>query len=160
MAIAEGRAFADTEFGNNRRSMDNENVPSAVFSQPEAATVGMTEAQAREKLGEAVKCYRARFRPLFHNLTGQDEKTIIKLVVDGNTDKVLGAHMVGEYAAEIIQGVAIAVKMGATKKTSMPQLVFILPPQKSLSPCVNTQLFAYGEMDITGADRGGGRPAR
>jgi len=116
VAIAEGRAFADTEFGNNRRSMDNENVPSAVFSQPEAATVGMTEAQAREKLGEAVKCYRARFRPLFHNLTGQDEKTIIKLVVDGNTDKVLGAHMVGEYAAEIIQGVAIAVKMGATKK--------------------------------------------
>jgi len=116
VAIAEGRAFADTEFGNNPRTMNHENVPSAVFSQPEAATVGLTEAQAREKLGEAMQCYRAQFRPLFHSLTGQPEKTIIKLVVDGNTDRVLGAHMVGEHAAEIIQGMAIAVNMGATKK--------------------------------------------
>ncbi|MBV9387091.1 MAG: glutathione-disulfide reductase [Chroococcidiopsidaceae cyanobacterium CP_BM_ER_R8_30] len=116
VAIAEGRAFADTEFGNNPRIMSHENVPSAVFSQPEAATVGLTEAQAHEKLGEGVKCYRAQFRPLFHSLTGQPEKTTIKLVVDANTDRVLGAHMVGEHAAEIIQGIAIAVKMGATKK--------------------------------------------
>lgn len=116
VAIGEGRAFADTEFGNNRRVFNHENVPSAVFSNPEAATVGMTEAEAQEKLGDAVKCYRARFRPLFHSLTGEPEKTMVKLVVDGNTDIVLGAHMVGEYAAEIIQGVAIAVKMGATKK--------------------------------------------
>lgn len=116
VAIGEGRAFADTEFGNNRRVFNHESVPSAVFSNPEAATVGMTEEQAREEFGDAVKSYRARFRPLFHSLTGQDEKTIIKLVVDGNTDKVLGAHMVGENAGEIIQGVAIAVKMGATKK--------------------------------------------
>lgn len=117
VAIGEARAFADTEFGNNRRVFNHENVPSAVFSNPEAATVGMTEAQAREKLGEdGVKIYRARFRPLFHSLSGQEEKTIVKLVVDGNTDKVLGAHMVGEYAAEIMQGVAIAVNMGATKK--------------------------------------------
>ncbi len=117
VAIGEARAFADTEFGNNRRVFNHENVPSAVFSNPEAATVGMTEAQAREKLGEdGVKIYRARFRPLFHSLSGQDEKTLVKLVVDGNTDKVLGAHMVGEYAAEIMQGVAIAVNMGATKK--------------------------------------------
>jgi glutathione reductase (NADPH) len=117
VAIGEARAFADTEFGNNRRVFNHENVPSAVFSNPEAATVGMTEAEAQEKLGEdAVKIYRARFRPLFHSLTGQEEKTIVKLVVDGNTDKVLGAHMVGEYAAEVIQGIAIAVNMGATKK--------------------------------------------
>ena len=117
VAIGEARAFADTEFGNNRRVFNHENVPSAVFSNPEAATVGMTEAQAREKLGEdGVKIYRARFRPLFHSLSGQEEKTIVKLVVDGNTDKVLGAHMVGEYAAEVLQGVAIAVNMGATKK--------------------------------------------
>jgi glutathione reductase (NADPH) len=116
VAIGEGRAFADTEFGNNRRVFSHENVPSAVFSNPEASTVGMTEAEAREKFGDAVKCYRAKFRPLFHSLTGEPEKTMVKLVVDGNTDKVLGAHMVGEYAAEIIQGVAIAVKMGATKK--------------------------------------------
>lgn len=116
VAIGEGRAFADTEFGNNRRVFNHENVPSAVFSTPEAATVGMTEAAAREKLGDAVKIYRARFRPLFHSLTGADEKTLVKLVVDEATDKILGAHMVGESAAEVIQGVAIAVNMGATKK--------------------------------------------
>jgi glutathione reductase (NADPH) len=117
VAVGEGRAFADTEFGNNRRVFNHENVPSAVFSNPEAATVGMTEAQAREKLGDdGVKTYRARFRPLFHSMTGEEEKTIVKLVVDRNTDKVWGAHMVGEYAAEVIQGVAIAVNMGATKK--------------------------------------------
>lgn len=116
VAIGEGRAFADTEFGNTRRVFNHQDVPSAVFSNPEAATVGMTEAEAQEKFGDAVKCYRARFRPLFHSLTGQPEKTMVKLVVDGNTDRVLGAHMLGEYAAEIIQGVAIAVKMGATKK--------------------------------------------
>lgn len=116
VALGEGRAFADTEFGNIRRVFNHENVPSAVFSTPEAATVGMTETAAREKLGDAVKIYRARFRPLFHSLTGQDEKTLVKLVVDEHTDKVLGAHMVGENAAEIIQGVAIAVNMGATKK--------------------------------------------
>lgn len=116
VAVGEGRAFADTEFGNIRRVFNHENVPSAVFSTPEAATVGIAEADAREKLGDAVKIYRARFRPLFHSLTGADEKTLVKLVVDGNTDRVLGAHMVGEHAAEVIQGVTIAVNMGATKK--------------------------------------------
>jgi len=116
VAIAEGRAFADSEFGNNPRIMSHDGVPSAVFSQPEAATIGLTETQARAQFGEAVQCYRAKFRPLFHALTGAAEKTTVKLVVDSSTDKVLGAHMVGEYAAEIIQGVAIAVNMGATKK--------------------------------------------
>jgi glutathione reductase (NADPH) len=117
VAIGEGRAFADTEFGNNRRAFSHKNVPSAVFSTPEAATVGITEAEAREQLGDdGVKTYRARFRPLFHSLTGAAEKTLVKLVVDVHTDRVLGAHMVGEHAAEVIQGVAIAVKMGATKK--------------------------------------------
>ncbi|MBE8967494.1 glutathione-disulfide reductase [Nostocales cyanobacterium LEGE 12452] len=116
VAIGEGRAFADSEFGNNRREFSHETVPTAIFSSPEAATVGWTEAEAREKLGDTVKIFRTRFRPMYHSLTGKQEKTMMKLVVDGNTDKVLGAHMVGESAAEIIQGVAIAVKMGATKK--------------------------------------------
>lgn len=117
VAIAEGRAFADAFFANQPpRALCYDCVPSAVFSQPEAATVGMTEAQARDLHGDAVKCYRTRFRPLYHSLTGEAEKTMIKLVVDSATDRVLGAHMVGEYAAEIIQGVAIAVNMGATKK--------------------------------------------
>ncbi|MBD2561058.1 MULTISPECIES: glutathione-disulfide reductase [Nostoc] len=116
VAIGEGRAFADSEFGNNRREFSHETVPTAIFSTPEAATVGWTEAEAREKLGDAVKIFRTRFRPMYHSLTGKQEKIMMKLVVDSNTDKVLGAHMVGENAAEIIQGIAIAVKMGATKK--------------------------------------------
>lgn len=117
VAIGEGRAFADSEFGENRRIFSHEDVPTAVFSTPEAATVGLTEDQAQEKLGEdGIKVYRARFRPLFHSLTGASDRTMMKLIVDANTDKVLGAHMVGESAGEIIQGVAIAVKMGATKK--------------------------------------------
>jgi glutathione reductase (NADPH) len=117
VAIGEGRAFADSEFGNNRRIFSHNTVPTSVFSTPEAATVGLTEAEALSQLGEeAVKIYRTRFRPLFHSLTGDSERTIMKLVVERHTDKVLGAHMVGEGAAEIIQGVAIAVKMGATKK--------------------------------------------
>ncbi|MCM0591780.1 MAG: glutathione-disulfide reductase [Gloeotrichia echinulata IR180] len=116
VAIGEGRAFADSEFGNNRRKFSHETVPTAVFSIPEAATVGWTEAQAREKLGDAVTIFRTRFRPMYYSLTTTQERTMMKLVVDANTDKVLGAHMVGDNAAEIIQGVAIAVKMGATKK--------------------------------------------
>lgn len=116
VAIAEGRAFADTEFGNNPRSISHDIVATAVFSQPEAATVGMTEAQARAKFGDSIQCYKAKFRPMFHSLTGADEKTMVKLVVESNTDIVLGAHIVGKDSAEIIQGIAIAVTMGATKK--------------------------------------------
>ena len=116
VAINEGRAFADTHFGGKSRKMSYENIPTAIFSIPEGATVGLTEAKARKQYGEAVKIYRARFKPTYHSLSGRDEKTMVKLVVDQNTDKVLGAHMVGEQAAEIIQGMAIALKMGATKK--------------------------------------------
>ncbi|HLO86000.1 MAG TPA: glutathione-disulfide reductase [Nostocaceae cyanobacterium] len=116
VAIGEGRAFADSEFGNNRREFSHETVPTAIFSTPQAATVGLTEAAAREKLGEAVKIYRTNFRPMYYSLTSQPERTMMKLVVDANTDQVLGAHMVGDDAAEIIQGIAIALKMGATKK--------------------------------------------
>ncbi|MBD2295902.1 glutathione-disulfide reductase [Anabaena sphaerica FACHB-251] len=115
VAINEGRAFADTVFGGKSRTMSYENVPTAIFTTPEAATVGLTEAEAREKYGDAVKIYRSRFRPMYYTLAGKEEKTMMKLVVDQNTDKVLGAHMVGTNAAEIIQGIAIAIKMGATK---------------------------------------------
>ena len=115
VAINEGRAFADTHFGGKSRIMSYENIPSAVFSTPEAATVGLTEAEAREKYGDALKIYRSKFRPMYYTLTGKEEKTLMKLVVSSNTDRVLGAHMVGEHAAEIIQGVAIALKMGAKK---------------------------------------------
>ncbi|AFY40851.1 glutathione-disulfide reductase [Nostoc sp. PCC 7107] len=115
VAINEGRALADTVFGGKSRIMSYVNVPTAIFTTPEAATVGLTEAEARDKYGDAVKIYRSRFRPMYYTLAGKDEKTLMKLIVDGSTDKVVGAHMVGNSAAEIIQGVAIAVKMGATK---------------------------------------------
>lgn len=116
VAIAEGRAFADTEFGHQPRFITHENIATAVFSNPEGATVGLTETQAREKFGDNIKCYTARFRPMFHSFTGSEERVFIKLVVEVNTDRVLGAHMVGKDAAELIQGIAIAVNMGATKK--------------------------------------------
>ncbi|WP_017304082.1 glutathione-disulfide reductase [Spirulina subsalsa] len=115
VAINEGRVFADTMFGGKSRTMSYENIPSAVFTTPEAATVGLTEAEARAKYGEAVKVYRTKFRPMYYTLAGKEEKTMMKLIVDTNTDRVVGAHMVGDHAAEIIQGVAIALKTGATK---------------------------------------------
>jgi pyruvate/2-oxoglutarate dehydrogenase complex dihydrolipoamide dehydrogenase (E3) component len=90
-------------------------VPISVSCIPEAATVGLTEAQALEKFGKSVQCYREKFQPLFYSLNGQDEKTLIKLVVEGKSERVLGAHMVGESASEIIQSIAVAIKLGATK---------------------------------------------
>ncbi|WP_299485195.1 glutathione-disulfide reductase [Acaryochloris sp. IP29b_bin.137] len=116
VAITEGRAFADTHIGGKSRSVSYENVPTAIFTTPEAATVGLTEAEAQEKYGkDQIKVFRSRFRPMFYTLPNHDEKTLMKLVVNTETDQVLGAHMVGDHAGEIIQGVAIAVKMGATK---------------------------------------------
>ncbi len=116
VAIASGRAFADTEFGNNPHFVNYDYIPSVVSSLPEAATVGLTEAQAREKLGESVRCYCKKFQPLFNSMADPDRKTLIKLVVDSTSDRVLGAHMVGEYAAEVIQMIALAIHAGVTKK--------------------------------------------
>ena len=116
VAINEGRAFADTVFGKKPRLMSYTNIPTAIFTHPEAATVGLMEAEAKEQYGEdAIKVYRSKFRPMYYVLPDKQEKTLMKLVVEVATDRVLGAHMVGDHAAEIIQGVAIAVKMGATK---------------------------------------------
>jgi glutathione reductase (NADPH) len=114
VAIQEAMAFVDTLYRDKPRAMDHANVASAVFSQPPVATVGMTEARARAEVG-ALDIYRSTFRPLKHTLTGRDEKTMMKLIVARDSQKVVGAHMVGLDAAEIIQGVAIAIKMGATK---------------------------------------------
>jgi glutathione reductase (NADPH) len=116
VAIAQGRAFADTEFGDKPHTVCYECVPATVSSHPEAATVGLSEAQAREQLGESVQCYRSKFRPLLHSLAKRDEQTLIKLVVDSRSDRVLGAHMVGEGAIDIIQCLALAIRMGVTKK--------------------------------------------
>ncbi len=114
VAIAEGRAVAETLFNNNPMRPDYENVPSAVFSQPAIGTVGLTEAEARERYGE-VDVYRSSFRPLKHTLSGRDEQCFMKLVVERASGRVVGAHMTGAEAGEIIQGLAIALKCGATK---------------------------------------------
>lgn len=116
VARAEGRAFADVAFADKQKKIDYDYVPAAVFARPEAATVGMTEAKAREKFGESVQCHYTQVEPLFHSLAEQDEQIMIKLVVDGNSDRVLGAHMVGEHAAEIFQSLAVAIRKGVSKQ--------------------------------------------
>ena len=116
VAVDEGRAFADTVYGNKPRQVDHSLVASAVFSQPELSGVGLTEEQAIERCGaEGIKVHRARFRPMSQALPARDPKVLLKLIVEQASGKVLGAHMVGEHAAEIIQMAAIAIGMGATK---------------------------------------------
>ncbi len=114
VAIAEGRAVAETLFHDRPMIIDHENVPSAVFSQPPVGTVGLSEEQARLK--GPIDVYVTSFRPLKHTLTGRDERTMMKLVVAHDTSRVLGVHMVGADSPEIIQGFAVAVKCGATKE--------------------------------------------
>ena len=114
VAIREGHAFADTVFGKKPSSADHIHVPSAVFSEPELATVGLSEAKAREK-GFELDIYRTGFRPLKATLSGRATSILMKLVVDRKTGRVLGVHVVGEGAAEMIQMAAIAMKMGAKK---------------------------------------------
>ncbi len=115
VAIAEARAIAETLYNNNPMKMDHRDVPSAVFSQPPVSVVGLTEDEARRQYGE-VDIYQARFKPMKNTLSGRDERTFMKLVVDAKTDRVLGCHMLGVDAPEIIQGLAIAIKCGATKR--------------------------------------------
>ena len=115
VAIREGHAVADTLFGNNPWNADHANVPSAVFSEPEIGTVGLTEAAAKAA-GKALDIYRTRFKPMKATLSGRDTAILMKLVVEQKTQKVLGVHIVGESAAEMVQLAAIAVKMGATKR--------------------------------------------
>lgn len=114
IAIKEGHAFADTVFGGRPRKADHMGVPSAVFCQPPIASVGMTEEEARATHGD-VKVFKSNFRPMRHTLAGREERALAKLIVDAGSDKILGAHMIGPDAPEIIQGIAIAMKMGATK---------------------------------------------
>lgn len=115
VAIAEGRAAAETMFGKRAMAVDYENVPSAVFSHPPIATVGLTEMEARARFG-AVDIYKSAFRPLKHTLSGRDERTLMKLVVEPKSERVLGCHMIGADAGEIIQGLAVALQCGATKR--------------------------------------------
>lgn len=114
MAIAEGMALASTLFNDVPIQPQYANVPTAVFSQPPVATVGLTEDQARTEYAD-VDVYRSAFRPMRHSLSGSDERTLMKMVVDAQTDRVLGLHMVGLDAGEMIQGFGVALQCGATK---------------------------------------------
>ena len=114
VAICEAMALVDRLFGSGQRQLDYELIPSAVFTHPNVGTVGLTEAQARERYAE-VKVFRTEFRALRHTLSGSDERTLMKLVVDAASDRVVGLHMVGDEAGEIVQGFAVALRAGATK---------------------------------------------
>ncbi|MDB2390218.1 glutathione-disulfide reductase [Alphaproteobacteria bacterium] len=114
VAINEGHAFADTLYGNNPRIISHENIASAVFSQPPIATVGLSESQAIEKY-DKIRVYESTFRAMKNTISGRGEKTYMKLIIDDASDKVVGAHMMGPDSGEIMQGIGIAVKAGATK---------------------------------------------
>jgi glutathione reductase (NADPH) len=125
VAIREGQAFADTMFGNKPTRVDYGCIPSAVFSHPPLAGVGMTEGEARDTLG-SVKVYTSDFRAMKNVLADRNERSLYKLVVDGETDQVVGIHMIGPDAPEILQAAAIAVKAGL-KKSQFDQVVALHP---------------------------------
>lgn len=114
VALAEGMAFARRQFGGREDQVDYEFIPTAVFSQPNIGTVGFTEEQARVKFDQ-VRVFKTTFKPMKHSFSGRDEKSFMKLVVDAASDRVVGAHMMGPDAGEIMQGIAIAMRAGATK---------------------------------------------
>jgi len=114
VAIGEGRAIAETLYNNNPIRMDHNDVPTAVFSEPEIGVIGLTEHQARERLA-IVDVYKTSFRPMKATLSGRNTRSFMKLLVDGKTDRVVGCHIVGPDAGELIQIIGVAVRMGATK---------------------------------------------
>jgi len=114
VAIREGHAFADTVYGGKPTPVDHTNVPTAVFSEPEVGVIGLTEAQARDRLAK-LDVYKTTFRPMKATLSGRNTRSFMKLLVDGDTDRVVGCHIIGPDAGELIQIVGVAVKMGATK---------------------------------------------
>jgi glutathione reductase (NADPH) len=125
VAIREGQAFADTFFGDTPHQVDYDSIPSAVFSHPPLAGVGMTEGQAREKLGP-IRVYTSDFRPMKNMLAGRNERSLYKIVVEGETERIVGLHMIGPDAPEILQAAAIAVKAGL-KKSDFDAVVALHP---------------------------------
>ncbi|MEM8636221.1 MAG: FAD-dependent oxidoreductase, partial [Pseudomonadota bacterium] len=115
VAIREGHAFADTEFNNNAWSMDHDDIPTAVFTQPEVGTVGLSEEAARNAYGNDIDIYRTSFRPMKNTISGDETRVLMKLVVRASDDRMLGVHIVSPDAAEMVQTAGIAIKMGATK---------------------------------------------
>jgi len=144
VAIREGHAFADTVFGGRPTSADHTNVPTAVFSEPEIGVVGLTETKARERLAR-VDIYKSNFRPLKATLSGSRSRTLMKLVVDGTTDRVVGIHIVGEGAGEMIQLLGIAVKMGATK-ADLDATMAVHPTSAEEIVTMRTPTARYGQQ--------------
>jgi len=117
VAVAAGRRLADRLFdGQTDRKVDYNNIASVVFSHPPIATIGLTEGEARKTHGDAVKVYQTRFTPMFYSLTNHPQKTAMKLITVGAQEKIIGCHIIGQAADEMMQGFAVAIRMGATKK--------------------------------------------
>ena len=114
VALEEGMAFARQQFNNVDNALEYDFIPTAVFCQPNIGTVGFTEDEARAEFGH-IRLFKSTFKPMKHTISGRDEKTFMKLIVDKASDRVVGIHMMGPDAGEIIQGMAIALKAGATK---------------------------------------------
>ena len=115
IAIKEGAALTATQFNDTPTFVNYDYIPTAIFSQPPIGTVGMSEEDAREEYGDDLKVFKSEYKSMKFTLAGRDERSLIKMLVDGKTDKVIGAHMIGPDSAEIIQGIAVALKCGATK---------------------------------------------
>jgi glutathione reductase (NADPH) len=115
VALAEGMAFARRQFGGMQSAVDYDFIPTAVFCQPNIGTVGFTEEEARARFGR-IRLFKSTFKPMKHTISGRDERTFMKLIVDQASDRVVGAHMMGPDAGEIMQGIAIAMRAGATKE--------------------------------------------
>lgn len=117
VAIAAGRRLADRLFGNQpERRLPYENIPTVVFSHPPIGTVGLTEEDARRQYGDATRIYQTRFRSMYHAFTTRQPPTVMKLVCVGPEEKIVGCHLIGQGADEILQGFAVAIRMGATKR--------------------------------------------
>src|SRR5262249_2599024 len=144
VAIREGHAFADTVFGGRPTAVDHRNVPSAVFSEPEVGVVGLTETQAREQFPR-VDIYKTTFRPLKATLSGSHTRVLMKLVVDATSDRMLGCHIVGEGAAEVIQTLAIRVKVGPGKAVSAARRAWH-PPAAEEPVTMRTPPARYGQQ--------------
>ncbi|VAW04091.1 Glutathione reductase [hydrothermal vent metagenome] len=115
VAIKEGAALAATQFNDSPTLVDYENIPTAVFSQPSIGTVGMTEAEAVEEFGDDIQIFRSEYKSMKFTLSGRPERSLMKMIIQKSTDRVIGVHIIGPDSAEIIQGIAIAMKCGATK---------------------------------------------
>ncbi len=145
VAIAEAMSFCETVYNDNPTRVDHEFIATAVFTEPEVGTIGMGEEEAREKC-RTVDIYKSRFRPMFHTLSGRDEQMLMKLVVDGDSNKVVGCHIVGPDAAEMVQIAAISIRMGATKAD--------FDATMALHPCAAEELVTMREKWTPPEDEG------